>query len=267
MPTDCDGVAIQVVTRSMSAFVAKVERIRDEWCHRKGELDPWFRGQSSVAFSLVPGLYRFGRRSIDEHAYRHEFRLRAFPFLSESTYAPTTQWDWYFLMQHYGLPTRLLDWSESSLVALYFAMQADTRVDTKVDAAVWMLDPWQLTHRVAGKRDAVYAYDGTPVAPWLPRIWSRRRLPQAPIAIQPPANSRRLVAQRGMFTIHGASKRPIQSYSSLRGGLVKFIVPAAARTRVLRDLLTAGVTESVLFPSLDGLSREVKSTWTQRLLL
>jgi hypothetical protein len=56
-----------------------------------------------------------------------------------------SEWDEYFLMQHYGLPTRFLDWSESALVALYFAVGAEPRRHEPSDAAVWMLDPWWFT--------------------------------------------------------------------------------------------------------------------------
>lgn len=53
---------------------------------------------------------------------------------------------WLTLMQHYGLPTRLLDWSESPLVALYFALSSDE--DAKTDAAVWVLNPMRLNKKV-----------------------------------------------------------------------------------------------------------------------
>ena len=53
---------------------------------------------------------------------------------------------WLTLMQHYGLPTRLLDWSESPLVALYFALSSDE--DAKADAAVWVLNPMKLNKKV-----------------------------------------------------------------------------------------------------------------------
>ncbi len=53
------------------------------------------------------------------------------------------KWEWYFLMQHYGAPTRLLDWTGNPLVALYFAI-VDQEVHGKNrDAAVWVFDPWE----------------------------------------------------------------------------------------------------------------------------
>jgi hypothetical protein len=58
---------------------------------------------------------------------------------------PQDPWDWYFLMQHSGAPTRRLDWTEGSLIALYFAVRDAARDnDASADAAVWVLDPWWL---------------------------------------------------------------------------------------------------------------------------
>jgi len=59
---------------------------------------------------------------------------------------PKDEWDWIFLMQHYRAPTRLLDWSESPLVALYFALVDKLQEDS--DGALWCMDPIAL-NRIA----------------------------------------------------------------------------------------------------------------------
>ena len=99
----------------------------------------WFRGQSDYSWGLVPSVQRkdgMGKnyeQYISTNFMIHTMRL--------NSNAPQ-QYDrasWLTLMQHYGLPTRLLDWSESPLVALYFALSGDE--DAKTDAAVWVLNP------------------------------------------------------------------------------------------------------------------------------
>jgi hypothetical protein len=113
-------------------------------------LGPWFRGHSNSEWSLVPKLYRqedHDRNTEDE--IREEFITRA-PSLTEAH--PSNEWQWYFLMQHYGAPTRLLDWTDGGLIGLYFAVR-DNRGCS--DAAVWMLDPWWLNGKVVGKQEVV----------------------------------------------------------------------------------------------------------------
>ena len=60
---------------------------------------------------------------------------------------PANNWDWYFVMQHYGAPTRLLDWTEGALHGLYFALRNNYGYD---DAAVWVLNPWKFNKKTVG---------------------------------------------------------------------------------------------------------------------
>ena len=109
--------------RSLSQFVAITTRLSDKW---EG---PWFRGQDHASDRLRPRRYRYYR--IDEDEIRSEFKRRA-PQLMLGV-QPNSDWERYFLMQHYGMPTRLLDWSEGALLALHFALMSNQR---RSDAAV-----------------------------------------------------------------------------------------------------------------------------------
>jgi hypothetical protein len=87
-----------------------------------------------------------------EDEIRQEFAVRA-PSLG--TERPQNSWEWYFLMQHCGAPTRLLDWTESALIALFFAVRGKLGADEN-DAAVWILEPWKL-NLFAADHDGVIA--------------------------------------------------------------------------------------------------------------
>jgi hypothetical protein len=222
----------------------------------------WFRGQADESWALLPSVYRKRYEKADEDSYRHEFQLRAYPHLSEATYAPTNLWEWYFLMQHYGVPTRLLDWTESSLVGLFFALfDPDERCDSK-DGTVWILDPWYLNESVANLGDVLPRYSARMLSRYIWPIWGRRNLPAGVAAFEPPANSKRLAAQRGKFTVHGKARLALETYPSLLQGLVRIVVPASAKPRVKRQLTAAGITEGVIFPDLSGLGREIRFAWT-----
>jgi hypothetical protein len=88
----------------------------------------WFRGQANAKWDLVPAIFR--RPDFDESSMFHHFQIRAPEYRSSHR----SVFDWLCLMQHYNLPTRLLDWSESVLVALFFAAQGSGKIDGKVYA-------------------------------------------------------------------------------------------------------------------------------------
>lgn len=96
----------------------------------------WFRGHSNYNFNLVPSIFRQGEEFgvvLNEQRMFDEF-VRRYP--EESTNHNNT-YDWLTLMQHYGLPTRLLDWSSNLLVSLYFCCSSDT----ESDGALFVFDP------------------------------------------------------------------------------------------------------------------------------
>ena len=149
---------------SLSGFLDAIARITKKWqkkthtwsgdrVKRKGEEERlWFRGQPAAA-KLSPRIYRTeyvgpGREAqldLDEPEIRQQFQSRAIQLASGHLPEPERIWDWYFLMQHYGAPTRLLDWTDLPLVSLYFAV---TSGESNEDAAVWVLDPYWLNHRL-----------------------------------------------------------------------------------------------------------------------
>src|SRR6266436_9879024 len=129
---------------------------------------------------------------------------------------PSDKWEWYFLMQHYGSPTRLLDWSDAALVALYFAVESRGGEGDKysgADAVVYMLDPWWLNEQAFAdcRKTEQYRAGGTAFCDWGA---AQTYLPDekdplktldvtCPMAIDPSHFSRRIAAQRSRFTIFG----------------------------------------------------------------
>src|SRR5437016_6269667 len=100
----------------------------------------WYRGQTDAQWSLVPGLARRGGKDwiADESMLLTRFRQNAVPLVPAGTKTDTV-WDWLLLMQHYGVPTRLLDWSENALAGLYFAVVGADQ-SSRRDGCVWVLD-------------------------------------------------------------------------------------------------------------------------------
>lgn len=254
--------------QSLREFVALLDGLREA---ATGPL--WYRGTGLAKYELLPTLYR--HPSIKERddlagleaRLLRRFRERSIPFHSRPL---TDDWSTLFFMQHYGVPTRLLDWTESPFVGLHFAvMSAPARVSSqrrtyRSDAAVWVLDPtaWNrqaLSHQsynggilVVGD-DALKGY--TPAA-------SSAGMNNHPVAMFGSHNSPRIVAQRGVFTIFGQNLEPMEKVFDTVGyppGCLEKLILTKDILGDLRDaVLSYGVTESVVFPDLPGLGREIR---------
>lgn len=262
---------------SLPDFIRQVVTLRDKWekddinlaKQREDEdadpLQTWFRGQESAAWRLIPKMYR--QQHFNENEIRTEYKLRAFQLMSESR-IPSDDKEWYFLMQHFGAPTRLLDWTDGALIALYFAVKSHTKY---ANSAVWMLDPTWFNDDVLNKTDESNYVSGVllpswPEAePWFPKPFEQVLHVGSPVAIDPPHVARRVSVQRSRFTIHGRSKRGLEAFArNVKGSrLVKFVIPKKVGTQILKDLSTCGIVETSVFPDLEGLSRELETKWTQ----
>jgi len=167
-------------------------------------------------------------------------------------------------MQHYRCPTRLLDWTDSALVALFFAVNSNDPGDLEVksDAAVWMLDPWWLNKSVL-ENPSVIDSDWWEAEPYLPQLYKGKRLRRRyPIAIDPPHVAPRVAVQRSRFTIHGTIPDGLEVVASKKGArLVCISIAKSAIPSVRVDLQTCGVTDTTLFPDLEGLSRDLIRYW------
>jgi len=267
----------ELTARSLDEFVRAAGYFRKTWKKSGYTYDPlWFRGQDASK-KLIPKLYRQmrGRRlhtdDEEEDELRYEFQQRAVQF--PTSRVPAGEWEWYFLMQHYGMPTRLLDWSEGSLLALHFAIRSNTRSD----AAVWVLDPWwlnklsltanQLLDGLSTvQRRWILEYMPDPadqrtewIRRYLPETFFKASLPKFPAALKPPYIDRRIAAQLSAFTIHGAIRDGLGSLVDLDATprLGKIRIQARHVERVREDLVECGVVETTVFQDLEGLAREL----------
>jgi hypothetical protein len=241
---------IEEEAQTLACYLRIVADLITEWSSPKtGETKPWFRGQKRGEWSLVPGEYRIPIVNPDE--IRAEFMLKGRELLPRD---PSSDWEWYFLMQHYGLPTRLLDWTTGSLIGLHFALCHETGMH---DAAVWALDPWALNEWARRNPDLVFSSDAA-AHKYLPPVYSQRDLPARPIAIIPPYNSPRITVQRGAFTVHGSRKEGLEVLFKKR--IAKITITKDSCIQMRRDLRYAGISEFTLFPDLDGLCRDIRSS-------
>jgi hypothetical protein len=256
-------MVLTVKVGSVAEFLEAVCTIRDQWNKLDGEYsDPWFRGHRDARWELTPNIYRLELREV-EMQMRDTFQRMGVQLMNEGK--PADDWSWYFIMQHYGAPTRLLDWTDGALLALLFAV-SPARAGMPVvetDAAVWVLDPWWLNQQVI-QQNIIIAPSSEEAKPYLPKLFVWNLDPEWPIAIDPPHIARRIAVQRSHFTIFGTRADGLTSMTRRPNSrLVKVVIRKRGIERIRLDLATAGVGETTVFPDLDGLSRELTRFWSE----
>ena len=201
-----------------------------------------YRGVADSTYDLVPSVGRWkGPEASRIHFERQvfeDFKSRALGYLNIQ---PRNEWEWLFLAQHHGLPTRLLDWSSSPLVALHFAL----REESSTDFALYALN---FSYSVIS-HDIPTFLGADPLAV------------TEPAQVSPSYISERVERQRSVFTIQADPWTPLRDRNEIR----KYVFPGSARRDMLRRLQYLGITNCSLTPGLDSLTKDIAFSRNVRL--
>ncbi|EGR8992266.1 MULTISPECIES: FRG domain-containing protein [Vibrio] len=247
----------EIKISSLSSYVNQVNNVRNEWGVHPSDI--WYRGIASRRYSLKPGTVW---RGVGIHNLVQDFLLHYEAYSERTVQEP---WSLYALMQHYGLPTRLLDWTKSALIALYFALEEENKSESSNKRIVYMMVPLDLNDKVNSDPFVFNVSSTKDYHKYLPWELSEGKhdLPEEPLAIYIPSNNKRIQSQQGAFTVHGSSKESIEEFY-VRNGLdrmVKLVIDESNRDKIQEELYSLGYKEDDIYQDLNSLSRRIIREW------
>jgi len=243
IPTAC--------VNDVNDLICTIDKLIQERSAQQDNSRWWFRGTCFVERPLLPTV-KIGFSKEQEKYLANEFYVRAgtrYPNCpAQDDYA-----GWLSLMQHYGLPTRLLDWSRSPLIAAYFAIHSNRR---ESDACIWAMSPASLNID-QGFEAYLYPLNAGTVKSFLMPALKGGEETNKVIAAMAVEIDPRMLMQQGAFTVH-SSDQPLNEMPNCHKWLRKFTIPAVSIWKITHELDIMGFRQGDVFPDLNNLAAELK---------
>lgn len=256
----------EIIVRSLGEFLDVVTPSEPDSRTGRRRDTGVYHGAKHARTPLFTSLDRLGgtqpphtKAGLEEHVLRNFIRYSR-PHLDQAR--SHDAWELLITAQHHGVPTRLLDWTYSPLVAAFFATRPDAGDD---DRAIWRLD-WQTLHKAYGlpslallTQDLESLWGESQLTPW--KLFAARDVKPFACMIEPPTLDARIAAQAATFTLISTTRMSFEKFleeQQLAHTLARYVIPGASVAKFRDQLDLVGIDERRLFPDLDGVAAAIQ---------
>ena len=241
----------EIEITSIDCLISQIRQLKEKY----GKQPIWFRGHRDSKWSLIPSIQR-GEIQKRESFITNDFYIFVNQIKQNAPYKLNYA-AWMSLMQHYGLPTRILDWSSSPLVACYFALE--NSMEDNTNACIWVLIPRKLNAQ-EGFGDCVYPIDAHTVQEMLESAFKSNsnvgsEFADKIIACRSVTKDLRMYSQQSGFTVHN-SKKKLEDICN-QDTLFKFVIPCKYKKEIFENVNILGISTRFIYPDMDHITKDI----------
>lgn len=266
VPKDKEYIPVQGPITTFSEFFNTLKRVCSD---NNVELQYFFRGHSKYTYKSIPSIFRDDNIKYENRMYHEAIRKNPYDFTEDMS-----TFDQLVKMQHYELPTRLLDITTNPLVALYFACKENEKVDGAVlvypmmheqikyydsDSVCVLSNLAKLSADFVFTNDKEYlVYDIQKDKPNFNGSYLKSEATKKVFCVMPKLNNERIIRQQGAFFIFGmgSSKNKPAKFTDKP---ITILIKAESKGDILKDLHILGIDEAALFPETDKILKQIKT--------
>lgn len=227
----------------LSEFISFVESLPKDFTLSRGQ---------SRNYDLMPSALRLDNNRVRKYSrqsaqnFLNEFKIDAHNYLKFPADI-STSYEWMVYAQHYGIPTRLLDFTYSHIISLMFAVEDAFEDEENNNCEVWFLNPFKLNNKNANRSEilnlsniennSLDEYDG-------------------PVVIKARKLNERINAQNGLFIYFQDAARPLNSLED-NEIIKKVVIKGEYKKRILSSLYSIGIGFTTLYPELQSVSKDI----------
>lgn len=242
---------VEITIKSIDNLIDEIRKLRNIY----GKQPIWYRGQENRGWHLEPSIHR-GDLMNKENYVANDFYIYVNQ-IEDNAPIKENYAAWMSLMQHYGLPTRILDWSSSPLIACYFALEKNREKSN--DSCIWVLIPRKVNMQ-EGFGEYVYPIDAYTVQQMLlpafkPDTILEDKFVDKIIACHSVKKDLRMYSQQSSFTVHN-TKRKLEDICD-SNTLFKFVIPCECKEEMYESVSILGISTSFIYPDMEHVSKDI----------